>query len=135
MKKNIFEDVEKNYFEIQPGIYDCKVNLCVNYLQDNSEIIEFYVSYIEDNQEKNISVKYIFSNKSKSKTMTELLEILYPLNPSLGEDSDLIFELYNNKEKLLRYCKQLENKWLKLKVELKPKFDGTVYKSIRLKID
>lgn len=132
MNQNIFDGVEQNYIEIQAGMYDCKINYCVNYQQGNYDVIEFFVSYIDNGQEKNISIKYIFSIKSKDKTMRELLEVLYLKEQSIFNDKDLISELYSNKDMLFKYCKHLENTWLKLRVDLNLKSDGSVYKSLRL---
>lgn len=131
--KNIFADAQDNYFLIEPGEYMCKVNYFVSYIQDEYDVIEFYVRYIDKEIEKNISVKYIFSKRSKGKSMSELLEVLCSVHTELCTNGILTSKLFDDKKLLLDYCNSLIDKWLILNVEYKPKYNGSVYKSIRLK--
>ena len=130
---NIFHNAQENYYLIQPGEYKCKIHFAIEHIEDSNKTIEFFTRYVDNGEEKNISVKYIFSEKSKGRTLNELLELLCGFNSILNFDYEFINKLLNDFTFLVECCNSLRGYECILKVEFKSKNNGQCYKSIRLK--
>ena len=130
MNQNIFEAAQDNYRLIQPGEYKCEVCSFVRYTIENGETIEFYLKYVDGNIKKNISKLYVFTSRSRSVTMNELLAVLYPFNLWIN-DVAILSRLYADSSMLDSLCVSLIGKCLTLKVEYKMR-NGVPFKVLQL---
>lgn len=123
-------EAENNYHLIPEGSYDCTVLYVWPTSDEHRKIINFYIAYVQENELKPLIVKYVFTANNSLRTTGELIELLSSTFPITNEELSVLF---NDKEKLIKFCTKLTGRRLKLYVDCSPKRNGQMYKSLRLK--